>query len=434
MGIGWVQVHNKHVTQSFSAQICNWPSSYKTELIAIVSAISTLPRNSSAEIFTDSQSVISKFNKLQLLSPYSSKLFKFNAWPIWHTLLNILKSFNIQLTLYKVQAHSDDPFNNLADLLANNHTNSPILQFNYTNIYNPYSILSWKETFIESSTRYFIKTICKAHNTALWSSQHRAQEWSHFSHLIDWNSSWLYFNNNQKPTYNFTNFKLNYLKSFKIKMLLNILPTNFYFHSIYPSIYISPNCFSCNSPDTSSHWYTCSNITSLWQIINSSIHEIISNANLNLPPHQLNNLIHTISSHPSFNPSPSTLYPYSLHSTLKGLISKPLVQSLDPFNISYSHASQLIIQILLKISDQIYNNIWIPYCTNFSYWKKANQIPTHFISNTLSHSSLTRTHKRNRNTSTYSCPCGFADHLHSESNTCPPLGQASLKLNTWSTM
>ena len=24
MGIGWVQVHNKHVTQSFSAQICNW--------------------------------------------------------------------------------------------------------------------------------------------------------------------------------------------------------------------------------------------------------------------------------------------------------------------------------------------------------------------------------------------------------------------------
>jgi hypothetical protein len=217
-------------------------------------------------------------------------------------------------------------------------------------------------------------------------------------------------------------------------MLLNILPTNFYFHSIYPSVYISSNCFSCNSLDTSSHWYTCPNSTPLTQIINSSIHEIISIANLNLPPYQLNNLIYTISSHPSFNPLPSTLYPYSLHSTLKGLIPKPLIQSLDPFEISYSHASQLIIQILLKISDQIYNNIWIPYCTNFSHWKKAHQIPNYPIPHTLPRPSSSYTHRRNRTTPTYSCSCGFADHLHSESNICPPLGQAFLKLNIWSTM
>ena len=434
MGIGWVQVYNSHAIQSFSAQISNWPSSYKAELIAVISAISTLPRNSLVEIFTDSQSIISKFNKLQSLSSHSSKLFKFNAWPIWHTLLNILKSFNIQLTFYKVQAHSNDLFNNFADLLANNHSTSPTLEFNYTNLYNPYSILFWNNTYIESPTRFFIKTIRKAHNTALWSSQQRTQEWLHFSHLIDWQASWLYFNNNQKISHNFTNFKLNYLKSFKIKFLLNILPTNFYFHSIYPSIFTSPNCFSCNSLDTSSHWYTCPSNTPLIQNINTAIHDIISNANLNLTPYQLNNLIYTISSHPSFNLLPSTLYPYSLHSTLKGLIPKPLIQSLNPFDISYSQASQLIIQILLKISDLTYNNIWIPYCTNFSHWKKACQIPTRLISNTPLHSSSLRNHRRNRTISPISCPCGFANHLHSESNTCPPLGQASLKMNIWSPM
>ena len=234
MGIGWVQVHNNQVIQSFSAQTLNWPTSYKAELLAILSAISTLPRNSTVNIFTDSQSVISKYNKLIVLSPHSSKQFKFNAWPIWHTLLNILKAFNIQLSFHKVQAHSNNPFNNLADLLANNHSTSPILQFNYTNLYNPFSILQWNKSFIESPTRQFIKSIRNAQNIALWSSQRRTQEWSHFSHLIDWKASWLYFNNNQKVSYNFTNPKLNYLKSFKIKMLLNILLIHTYFHFIYP--------------------------------------------------------------------------------------------------------------------------------------------------------------------------------------------------------
>jgi hypothetical protein len=43
MGIAWIQVSNNHISHSFSAQIQNWPSSYKAELIAILSAISTCP-------------------------------------------------------------------------------------------------------------------------------------------------------------------------------------------------------------------------------------------------------------------------------------------------------------------------------------------------------------------------------------------------------
>ena len=64
MGIGWAQIHNNSVTHNFSAQITNWPSSYKAELFAILSAISTLPRNSTVDIYTDSQSIISKFTNL----------------------------------------------------------------------------------------------------------------------------------------------------------------------------------------------------------------------------------------------------------------------------------------------------------------------------------------------------------------------------------
>src|SRR5260363_140420 len=113
------------------------------------------------------------------------------AWPIWHTLLEIIKSYNISLTMSKVQAHAEYCFNNLADSLARQHDLAPSLSFNYTNIFNPHHILSWENTHIEHISRKFIKNICRAHVIAIWSSQHRANEWSNFAHYIDWDSTWL---------------------------------------------------------------------------------------------------------------------------------------------------------------------------------------------------------------------------------------------------
>ena len=136
-------------------------------------------------------------------------------------------------------------------------------------------------------------------------------------------------------------------------MLLNILPTHAHFHNIYPHIFTSPNCFSCNNLDSLSYWYTCPNHTLLNQTINSSIYDTITNSNLELSSYQLNNLIHTISSHPAFNLLLFQLYSFSLNFTLKGLIPISLIQSLDLFEISYSNAFQLIIRLLLKISDQL---------------------------------------------------------------------------------
>ena len=74
MGIGWVQLHNNQIVHEFSAQLKYWPSSYYTELISILSAIATVPRNSIIQIFTDSQSVISKYTLIQTLQKKSNLL------------------------------------------------------------------------------------------------------------------------------------------------------------------------------------------------------------------------------------------------------------------------------------------------------------------------------------------------------------------------
>ena len=75
MGIGWVQACNNQISHKFSAQIQLWPSSYKAKLISILSAISTCPRNSQIQIYTDSLFVILKYNKLKLNANYLDLLY-----------------------------------------------------------------------------------------------------------------------------------------------------------------------------------------------------------------------------------------------------------------------------------------------------------------------------------------------------------------------
>jgi len=417
----------------FFAKIQFWLLSYKAELFSIIAAISTAPRNSVINIFTDSQSVISKFNNLQLNPTHPNKLFKFNSWPIWHTLLNIIKSYKLQITFHKVQAHSDNYLNEQADSLAKQHPSSPLLSFNYTNLYNPYHIIQWEQHYVELPTRHFIKQICKAHILAMWASQKRNSEWSYFNQDIDWRSTWLYFNHNQKPSYNITNFRLNQLKSFKTKILLNELPTYSLYHTIYPNQYPDTTCFHCNLSNSPSHWRTCVNPSLLNQIIQTSTTQIILNNLPDLDTYQKHNLINKILQHPALNSLytlPNTFYS---NLTLKGLIPKSLISTIQNSDIPYKTASQIIIDILLNINEQSYEQLWKTYCIHFSNWKKQqNRSQSQPINQSLRSSNLITKHTRFRRDYTYSCLCGLPDQLHSRTNTCPPIGQAIRKINIWS--
>ena len=108
---------------------------FKAKILAILSAIITAPRHCFVHIFTDSQSVISKYHNIcQSLSNLSHTHTPY--FSIWQTLINFIKSYNIQLTFHKVTAHQDDPFNNLADQLAHNYQILSYLTFSTNNLYN----------------------------------------------------------------------------------------------------------------------------------------------------------------------------------------------------------------------------------------------------------------------------------------------------------
>lgn len=437
MGIGWVQVYENSIQHTFSAPIQNWPSSYKAELIAILSAICTCPRGSIIQIYTDSQSIISKYTKITTHPPNINKIYSHNYWPIWQTLLNLIKSYSLKITLYKITAHSNNIFNDLADSLAKHHntlSQPNFLDFKHNNLYNPSYLLQYDNHYIEQPTRRTIKNICNAHIVSMWSSQNRIQNIIPISGHIDWNATWLYLNNNHKRTYNYTNFQLSQSKTFRIKNLLNSLPTLSHFHNLYPNIYTNINCISCNTYEHSYHWIICPNSTPISSIISQTITQTLTPNSIDLSEHQLSQLHYLLLQLPCLSPNtPNPANHPDFYTTIRGYIPKAIIDSINTYTNSHKAALNITIKFLLKLSHNIYEQIWKPYCTNLSNWKKIHNIP-HRIQPPTSSTQSTHTTSRLRIQYTYNCICGLPDQKHIETNTCPPLGLARRKINIWSDM
>jgi ribonuclease HI len=362
MGIGWVQIDSGTVLNTFQAQIQYWPCSFKAELVAILSAITTAPRNSNIKIYTDSQSVISKYDNI-INSPISLQQTKITYSDIWNTLINIIQSYNLNIEFYKVQAHQNDEFNNRADQLARDHYNLPYLTFIPKNIYNNNYTCFTDNYHIELPIRRCIRTICQAHIYALWSSQNRFQQWTEISTKIDWQATWLYINNNQKISNFSHSFQSSTLKSFRVKLLLDDLPTPHILHkrnSSYPNI-----CHQCNQTSTSLHWVTCPSPQLLNNLITNSLSTILKPSTLNISQNTVFNLHQQIINLDSLQ-THNFSYKPSLTSTLTGLIPLEIILLLKEITESQKIATSLTIKLLLHLNKQIYTQIWIPYCISRS--------------------------------------------------------------------
>ena len=110
----------------------------------------------------------------------------------------------------------------------------------------------------------------------MWSSQNRMNNIIPLSSQINWEATWIYLNNNTNRTSSYTNFTLSNSKSFKIKLQLNILPTLFHLHNLFPEVITSNSCITCHVPEHSLHWIFCPNSTLLTNLIQETITETIS--------------------------------------------------------------------------------------------------------------------------------------------------------------
>ncbi|CAB4377442.1 unnamed protein product [Rhizophagus irregularis] len=104
----------------FYSTIDKWPSAYRGELLAVLLALSVVPKNSKVRINTDSLNVITQFEKLKKsrFSHTSREYFKANNNFLWAILCRIILTLNLHVEMFKVVAHGDDMGNNYVDNLA----------------------------------------------------------------------------------------------------------------------------------------------------------------------------------------------------------------------------------------------------------------------------------------------------------------------------
>jgi ribonuclease HI len=119
MGIGWVQVEEKEdwPEEEIALGLEGWPSATIAELAAIWAAILTVPEGKSIEVFTDSIAALRNINRALQSVEKERILKKKNAMWIMN-IVGLIKSKNIKIEIIKVKSHSENKWNDRADLLA----------------------------------------------------------------------------------------------------------------------------------------------------------------------------------------------------------------------------------------------------------------------------------------------------------------------------
>ncbi|CAB4424299.1 unnamed protein product [Rhizophagus irregularis] len=251
-GFGWIQTHPSVPTTTFKGSTIFFPSSFKSENLAILTILITLPTNSICTIYTDSQNCIDTYNT-RLTTPTISprKRLKQNNFLIWDLIFWLIHHHSLTIQLLKVKAHSNNLFNDKADALAKEGRYSPnpivinhkffhrtsLGLINYNNIYViDRSVRKWSNIPIQS--KIFNMAM---NNSSLLPISHQIKH----GH-IDWEYTKKWINHN--PLNSPTSEKLKNLQSEKIKKSSFNYPTGNVLRRNYPDLYPEGRitCTECN--------------------------------------------------------------------------------------------------------------------------------------------------------------------------------------------
>lgn len=150
-GFGWIQIHTGSPPIEFKGSTTFLPSSTKAEAMAILCAINTLPRNSITKFYTDSANCIDTFNKYLHSSNISSRRkLKINNFLIWKLIFELIDKFHLIVSLHKVNAHSNDEYNDQADALAKSGAHIPYPLIVNSKIFKDSSLgfIQWNDIYI----------------------------------------------------------------------------------------------------------------------------------------------------------------------------------------------------------------------------------------------------------------------------------------------
>ncbi|GET01586.1 ribonuclease H-like domain-containing protein [Rhizophagus clarus] len=264
----------------FSTTIDKWPSAYRGKLLAVVLALIVVPH-------------------------HTRDYFKLNNNYLWNILCRVIRSLNLNVELFKVSAHSNDMFNNYVDILAKSaHSNDDKFITRYKGM----------ESFI---------------------NLHRNMKYQKLE--VDWTSTFYCLSNDIKN--NETSLSSSKIKSHKVHLLLEEIPTIEQMKKSFLEIYDGWLCPSCRLEDeTFTHVWLCVEYQD--KLIN-----VITISTLDIWDLD-------------YNPDKFTLI-----DLIKGIVPLTLYQKINSW-MSKNDTLKILSQLRQFIFEQVFVEIWIPRCTH----------------------------------------------------------------------
>ena len=255
MGFGWLLLKDNEATPiaKFFKSSIGWPSSTRMELLAVVSIVSVLNKNSKVTLYTDSANVISKFDLLKKETIFRRKR-KTPNYNLWDILFLIINKLNIELNFVKVKAHAGDCFNEMADYLAKRGTTEPRLNINNKSVTFKAN-LAWLEHSVDIDPRKFVKSVNNFRSDIKRDALNRMKE----IRGVDKKLMMGFINYKDPKDYKgFMDLTDDKIKTFRLKKMFNELPVLSKLKTRNPKIYKSDICPRCSKDkETISHLWKC---------------------------------------------------------------------------------------------------------------------------------------------------------------------------------
>src|SRR6266511_2744049 len=357
----WIEITTVVPTEFSNAVNINFISSTKTELVAVIAAIITLPPNSTTNIYTDSKNVITTYNTIQQqhVLKYPRLCLKTPHIDLWYILFDIIYNKDLTIIFHKVKAHNGNDHNEYVDTLAKEAIYSDVMDFNTIN--SLYIVIPKYNNFlITTHLRSFIKNLSNVKGFFKFYQLHRNAKYRQLD--IDWNNTFAYLN--ADSTTITTSFNSSNLKARRVKLIMEELPTLEYLTHCKPKLYEKWTCMYCDHQETFNHIWICRHnkpiLEEIVLLVQDILFKLISLTQPNLEyDHPA---VMRIVNDPHIWNVEVSYDIFTFIDLIKGFVPSSLSSDIHNIVSTKTLTTSITTSFLQALHDQIYKDIWMPRC------------------------------------------------------------------------
>ena len=369
-------------------------------MIAILTVLLVANNRSKIDIYTDSKNTITNFNSYKVKSNNYRSYIKLDNQIVWELIFKLIQMLDLNVTIHKVKAHSNDKWNDRADEEANRGRENDSLIL-IKNSYSKYRYqLQYYNNDIDMNPRPFIKKMNNIYIQKEFDNLNRNNEFQ--NETIDKNISFRIIKEKYRKKgitmSKFRNFKDHNLKAFNVKKLMDELPVIEKLKIRRPDLYEKElNCVRCNKEkETLEHLWECSAAANDMIIIGiksrNFLHKILGEhkkrddiiemlhkytnleRELRLFHTEENTEFYRKKNYLSFDKKYVWDNKGSLNSLLRGWIPKDLFQSLKKFFNRKRQVEDILLRWMVRLNKWFFDRVWKMRNEKMIEWETKNNI------------------------------------------------------------